>query len=234
MTMHKVNALLKKDIKNDLRNGTVILFLIMPIFFTLLYGMLFSDMEDLSPIFLVTIGVLMNCSMFPISGTGLFIAEEKEKNTLRTLTLSNVSATEFLFSKAVVSYVLCETVAVAIYLITAPGISFPWFFLVTSLTTLCLMMLGAVVGILSPNQMTTGILGTPLALIMLMPPIFGQMNEAIGRIARFVPTNAMIELLFSEDGRGFHFAVMAGWIVIGVLAFIIVYRRKRWIDGRFC
>ncbi|MCL1796373.1 MAG: ABC transporter permease [Clostridia bacterium] len=227
MTVHKVRAMLKKDVKNDLRNGTVILFLFMPVFFTLLYGVLFADAEDLGPMFLLIFGILMNCSMFPISGTGLLIAEEKEKSTLRTLMLSNVSATEFLFSKAVVSYVLCEAAAVAIYLITAPGTPLLWFLLITTLTTLCLMLLGAVVGILSPNQMTTGILGTPLTLIMLMPPIFGQINEAIGKIARFVPTNAMIELLLSEDDRWFHFAVLAGWIVIGILAFVVVYRRKR-------
>lgn len=223
----KIRALLRKDVKNDLRNTTVLLYLVLPLFFTILYKSIFSDTEGMPSSFVLVIGILMNICMFPISGTAMFIAEEKEKNTLRTLMLSNVSAAEFLLSKALVSYVLTEAIGVGIYLITNADVSLPWFLLITSLAAICLMLLGAVVGIVSKNQMSTGIIASPLMLIMLMPPIFAQISESIAKIAQFVPTNALIELMVGTERTAFHLTVLISWIVVSCALFAVVYRRKR-------
>lgn len=227
ITPYKVRALLRKDLKNDLRNGTTVLFLLLPIMFTVIYQSMGLGEGGMPTAFVTVLCLLMNTCMFPISGTAMFIAEEKEKHTLRTLMLSNVSAGDFLLSKGIIAYSLTELVNLVIYAITRPDISLPFYVLVTSLAVLCLMMLGAIVGIVSRNQMSTGVMASPLMLLMMLPAIFSMMNESIERVAQFTPTHALISLILGDGQMGFRFAVLIGWLILCGVLFAFVFRRNQ-------
>lgn len=164
--LQKTRILFLKDWKDTLKNGNGMILAVLPLFFTLLYRMLPIDGMPMPREFISLIGVLMNLALVPVALLSMMIAEEKEKNTLRTLMLSNVGAVEFLTSKCLVVLVLLSVVNLAVFFLTGMALSaLPLFLLVTTLTALCLMFLGAVIGLLCKNQMSTGTLASPVALL---------------------------------------------------------------------
>ncbi len=228
ISAHKIKALFRKDIKDIFKNSQSLLMILLPIVFTLLYRYISLGGEHMDQSFVMATGLLMNLSLVPISAMSMMIAEEKEKNTLRTLMLSNVSAGEFLISKALVIYLITQFVSLIIYFLSgASAISFVRFFFGTSFTCLCLMLFGSIIGILSKNQMTTGTMSAPFALILLIPAIFGQVDEGFAKYARFTPTFAMLEILGSEGSIWFPLAVLLVWAAIAALLFTVIYRKKR-------
>lgn len=225
--LYKIIALCKKDIKDLRRNSSVVLMACLSLFFTVLYRFMNLGGEQLPAEFVLSIGVLMNISMLPIAVMSMIIAEEKEKFTLRTLMLSNVSAMDFLVSKAIVIFVLSQSVSVISYMVVGSIFPFGTFFGITALTCVCMLLFGAIVGIISKNQMSTGVASTPLTMIMLIPAIFGQADEEIAKIAQFIPTYAMLELFKGTDRSVFYLLVIACWIIIAAVLFTVVYQKKR-------
>ena len=224
---YKIKALMKKDVKDIRRNSSAILMATLSVFFTILYRFLNLGGEQLPIEFVLSIGVLMNISMLPLSVIAMIIAEEKEKNTLRTLMLNNVSAGEFLISKALIVLVIAEAVNVLCFIFTQAPIPFGTFLGVTVLTCVCMLLFGATVGVISKNQMSTGVMTAPLAMLMLMPAIFGMADESIQSVARFTPTFSMLQLLFGEGNALFNIAVIVVWTVAAAALFTVIYARKR-------
>lgn len=224
---YKIGALLKKDIKDIRHNSSAVLMATMPLFFTVLYRFMNLGGEQLPVEFVLSLGVLMNVSMLPISVMAMIIAEEKEKNTLRTLMLSNVSAGEFLISKAIIILCVAELVNILCFVITGAPFQLATFIPITLLTCICMLAFGATVGISSKNQMSTGVTATPITMLMLLPAIFGQVDEGIAKIARFTPSFAMLELLIGESSKLFSLLVILVWIIVAVTLFVMTYAKKR-------
>jgi ABC-2 type transport system permease protein len=195
----------------------------------LIFALVYQSMDIGMPAdYVMMLCLLMNMSMTGVSCMAMMIADEKEKHTLRTLMLSNVSASEFLLSKALVVLCLTEFGSLLIYFITGSTVPMLTRFLPVSLVTcLCLLIIGALVGIISKNQMTTGLFAAPVMLILLLPPMLAQINDTYLQFARFTPTYSMVNLLFQEGDRLFSIAVLAGWVLLGALLFALAYRRKR-------
>lgn len=225
----KVRALFKKDLKDALKNGNFLLLAAMPIVLTLIYRLINFDGFSLEPEFVLTFGLLMALTLVPLSTTSMMIAEEKEKSTLRTLMLSNVSAGEFLISKALVIFVLVELVCLVIYMLTGLPISgLGRMLLVTAASSVSMILLGALIGIVSKNQMSTGMLSAPLALVLLMPAIFAQMSDGVMAYARFLPTTAMLQMIsMPQEGILFPLMVILVWTVLSAVLFFFTYQRKR-------
>ena len=227
--LQKTRILFLKDWKDTLKNGNGMILAVLPLFFTLLYRMLPIDGMPMPREFISLIGVLMNLALVPVALLSMMIAEEKEKNTLRTLMLSNVGAVEFLTSTCLVVLVLLSVVNLAVFFLTGMALSaLPLFLLVTTLTALCLMFLGAVIGLLCKNQMSTGTLASPVALLLMIPPMFAQMNDTVAKIAQFIPTYSMIELLYMNgQPKALPWMVIGVWLVGAFALFMLVYRKKR-------
>ena len=226
--LNKIKALLIKDIRNNLRNSNTIIFTLLPILFTELYHKFSFGGKKMDSFYVFTIGLLMSVCTMPISSMAISISEEKEKNTLRTLMLANVSPIEFLFSKTFIIFCLTQFVGTIVYLLTGATIDYSWYFLTSSITNISLICLGAVIGILSKNQMSTSILSMPLILILLIPTALGNLNDSIGMFARYLPTNAMLELLKKQNMK-FNCATISTWLLISICLFIYSYR-KRMVD----
>lgn len=224
---YKIKALMKKDFKDIRRNSSAILMAALSLFFTVLYRFLNLGGEQLPVEFVLSIGVLMNISMMPIAVMAMFIAEEKDKNTLRTLMLSNVSAVEFLLSKAAVVLLVTESVNILSYIFTQGPFPFGTYLAVTMLASVCMLFFGATVGVLCKNQMSTGVLSSPLAMLMLMPAIFGQVDKSIAGFARFIPTYAMLQLILNEGNQLFSVLVIVVWTILAAALFSVIYAKKR-------
>ena len=207
-TMRKIGALCQKDFIDMFKNPSMLVCLIMPIGFAVLFRYMLSDVgvatvgEDpnaagaavgqilatfeLSSSLCMAIGMVV--SMAVVYG----IAEEKEKHTLRTLMLANVSAGQIIVSRALISLVL---------------------------------------GLASRDQMTAGLYAVPVILIALAP-MFGAYNETVSDFVLYLPTGGMNTLvglmmqgnLFTNEAL-VPLAVTLGWTVGCAILFVALFKR---------
>ena len=127
-------------------------------------------MDMLSKGYVFTLCVLLTLAMVPVALMGTIIAEEKEKNTLRTLMLNDVKPTEFLVSKVLLCMLFVMVDNVLIYFIIGlPIKTFIIYQLITLFTSVSLIFFGALIGLLSKNQMSAGLLSTPFMLVFMAP-----------------------------------------------------------------
>ncbi|WP_238881862.1 ABC transporter permease [Clostridium sp. YIM B02551] len=237
LSMRKINALFKKEIKDLGKNKNVSIMYLLPIFFSFVYSKMLgaSSAEEgigKSDILIMCLGM----SLTLVTGfcMAMLIAEEKEKNTLRTLMLSGVSAGEFIAGKALITLLLTEIIDIIIFYLIGIEVKYLGIYvLLTTPVIFTMIELGAVIGILSPNQMSTGVIGMPILFAFLMLPIFSRFNETIENIAAIIPNthmNTMLEKSFKGEGLGAGdikgIAIMIAWIIIGALIFAYVYKKK--------
>ncbi len=119
---HKIVTLFRKDMKDSLQNKNTLIIAVLPVFFAIIFERLYGDMEEAALVYgnmAFYMSVLMTVALMGTTFLSTMVAEEKEKNTLRVLMLSNVSAADFIISKVLVNFVYTEVLCTAIALITA-------------------------------------------------------------------------------------------------------------------
>ena len=161
ISMRKLRALYKKDLMDFVKNPAISASVLLPVAFVLLYKYVVGPnlaIEEVS-VFLLNLGLLMNCSMSGVLIVSTSVAEEKEKFTLRTLILSNVSAMEFFLSKILVAVCVTFLGNVVIFLISGePTGHMPVYILASLLGSCCVIMISALIGLLSRDQMSCSVL----------------------------------------------------------------------------
>lgn len=233
LTARKISILYKKDFKDILKNISISISMIIPVFFAILYQYLFSDLL-LPETYLLTLVLALNLTMAAVMIPATSIAEEKEKNTLRTLMLSNVNGFEFCMSKMLVSSTFLLITNVIIFLILRQNpVYLPGFILITVIGAIPLIVLGAAVGLAARDQMTAGVYEIPLMLVFLFPTIFAGMNSVAQKIADFTPCNTAVEAVinlvqgdfFTKDTL-FAGCVSIAWIILSIALFVYLFKRK--------
>lgn len=230
MRIHKIKALFKLGIEDLCKNMNVFIYIIMPIGFALLY----SNMDLLGKEYIFSLCVLLMLAMVPVALMGTIIAEEKEKNTLRTLMLNDVKATEILFAKALICMLFVVIDNLLMFFII--GLSMEHFLLyqlVCLFVGIAVILFGAVVGLLAKNQMSAGLLSLPF-MFLLMAPLFTGMvqSDIFSKISSFLPTDAMMEILdhiakgtMTISNVGTSFLIILVWLAGSIILFNIVYKK---------
>lgn len=234
ISLRRIKALTKKEFKSFTKNSNVLLMCMLPIMFSIIYSYIYGSNENGVPKLMVLLLCLnMNlimCSSFTIA---MLIAEEKEKNTLRTLLLSGVSALEFLFGKVVLTLILSTLTNILIYFICGIEVKYlGWFLLISTLVIISMIIIGALIGMFSKNQMSTSVVGMPVLLVFLLIPMMAEFNENIRNVAKFTP-NYNMNVIFNKVLAGsslssqeiLPFASIFVWIVLTGIGFIIAYNK---------
>lgn len=90
MSWNKIYAIFNKQLKDTLKNRSVLIqFLMFPIMAIIMQNSV--KMQGMPENYFVTLFASMYIAMAPITSMAAIISEEKEKNTLRVLLMSNVS-----------------------------------------------------------------------------------------------------------------------------------------------
>ena len=234
ISLRRIKALTKKEFKSFTKNSNVLLMCMLPIMFSIIYSYIYGSNENGVPKLMVLLLCLnMNlimCSSFTIA---MLIAEEKEKNTLRTLLLSGVSALEFLFGKVVLTLILSTLTNILIYFICGIEVKYlGWFLLISTLVIISMIIIGALIGMFSKNQMSTSVVGMPVLLVFLLIPMMAEFNENIRNVAKFTP-NYNMNVIFNKVLAGgslssqeiLPFVSIFVWIVLTGIGFIIAYNK---------
>ena len=246
MTLRRVGALADKDLADLFKNPTMFAVILMPIGFMLLFRLVIGDTaadagltgaelalaEEQIGTFLLGSGLCMSVGMVASMTLIYGIAEEKERHTLRTLMLANVSAGEVAASKGGVALAAVVAVGAACFAVAGgePGL-LPAYLALTALGAVPVVLVSLVLGLASRDQMTAGFYSVPVLLLALVPT-FGMVSEAVEAAAALSPLGGVWDLLgLAAGGRLLTadalapLAVTLAWVVAGAAVFAALYRR---------
>ena len=105
--MKNIAVIFKKQIRDTLKNKMVLIqFLMFPVLVVIFENVV--KIEDMPEHFFVKLFAVMFVGMAPLTCMSAIIAEEKEKNTLRVLLMSNVKPAEYLVGVGSYVFVMCS------------------------------------------------------------------------------------------------------------------------------
>jgi len=232
ISLRKISALYVKNMKNIFYNPFIMTSPAAILVLSYLFGafMIPNDAPVEIIIFLMNMVVIMNAIMCGVMIMSVLIAEEKEKNTLNVLITSTVSGMDFLFGNvftAATITIICNT---AIYfIIGAQGIiPFGEYFLITGIGAVAAITFGATFGLLAKNQAAASTMTVPLALLVIIPPLF-KGNFFIDNILCYFFTEqigiALIELIDGELSL-MRIVIIAANFTVFALIFGLCYRKR--------
>lgn len=180
----KILAVFQKQMKDTIKNkGVFIQFIMFPLLVIIMENSI--NMEDMPNHFFVPLFATMYIGMAPLTVMASILAEEKEKNTLRVLLMSNVKPSEYLIG--VGSYILfiCM-IGAGVFAITGQykGEKLLEFLGIMLVGILISMLIGAAIGVWSKNAMSATSLSVPVMMIFAFLPMISMFNDTVKKISR--------------------------------------------------
>lgn len=235
--LRKIGALSVKDAKDIFRNPAIAVCALMPIGFMLLYRyVMFANIppegQHEMTGFLLGIAPCFAVGMISSMTIVYTLSEEKEKHTLRTLMLANVSGNQVMAAKVLVSLIVIAVVDVICFLVIGADASlFAPYIAIALVGSVSTVLLSLVFGLVSRDVMSSGVYCLPILLIALLP-MFSMFGEGFETAARYSPCGGMYDLMgLLYDGRLFAsdaimpLIVTFAWIVVCAVAFVLMFKK---------
>ena len=225
--MRNVGVIFQKQLKDTLKNKTVLIQFIMFPLMTLIMEHAIS-LPDMPELFFTKLFSVMYMGMAPMTSAAAIISEEKEKNTLRALMMANVKPWEYLLGVGAYVWTLCMAGA-GIMATGLPASDVPFYLGVMAAGFVISISLGACIGIFSSNQMTATSLFLPVMLVFSFSPMLAMFNDKIEKVARIFYTQQLRVLMNQMSFEGIKPESIMILIVNAVLAialFFVAFKRK--------
>ncbi len=228
--MRNIAAIFQKQLLDTLRNKTVLLqFVLMPVMAVLMQSTVRP--EGLGENFFVILFAAIYVGMAPMTAAGAIIAEEKEKNTLRVLLLSNVRPREYLIG--VGGFVWLASMAGAGVLCAVGNYTAPQraqFLAVMAAGILASTLIGAAIGVVSGSQMAATSLTVPVMVVFSFVPMIALFNDTAAAVSRWL-YSGQVSAALGRIGNGAlpweGILVMGANLLAAGLLFTAAYRRCR-------
>jgi ABC-2 type transport system permease protein len=199
MRIPNITALFQKQVKDVFKNMPVlILFIVYPVVAVIMTTAM-KDQPDTGTLF-ISIFATMHCVFTPIVSTVSIISEEKEKNTLRVLIMSNVTLKEYLLS--IGGFVFAATLLTGssfIFISDHPAENALSFLLSMGIGTLISIVLGNCIGLFSKNAAAANGMAVPFGLIFAFLPMLASFNKQIEAVSRFTYGQQISYLLAGKE-----------------------------------
>ena len=225
--MHNISVIIKKQLKDTLKNKTVLIQFVMFPVLTLIFEHAIN-IPDMPELFFTKLFSVMYMGMAPLVAVASVIAEEKEKNTLRVLTMANVKAWEYLAGIGIYVWTICMAGAGVMATTLSSG-DIPFYLGVMAAGFIISIAIGACIGIIASNQMAATSLSLPVMLIFSFMPMLAMFNDKIEKIAGIFYTQQIRELLGNMTFDGIKTETMLVVAVNALLAlslFFAAFKRK--------
>lgn len=226
-----VSSIFQKQIKDVFKNFQVlILFFVYPIVALVMTSAITDEFGFGSEIFFISIFSAMHCIFTPIVATASIISEEKEKNTLRALIMSNVKPVDYLIS--IGGFVFICTMLTGLIFLLASDFTIDAmlkFIISMSIGSICSIVLGLTIGGFSKNMTSANAIAVPFGMVFAFLPMLATFNEKIAEISRFTYGYQISSLIASDSFNIsiFDFTVIFLNLIIFIIAFIIVFRKNK-------
>lgn len=191
--MRNIGIIIKKQLRDTLKNKTVLIQFIMFPVMTLIMEHAVS-IPDMPEFFFTKLFSVMYIGMAPLTSVASIIAEEKEKNTLRVLTMANVKSWEYLAGVGIYVWTLCMAGA-GVMATGLPSSDIPFYLCIMATGFIISIAMGAAVGVFAPNQMVATSLFMPVMMVFSFVPMLAMFNDKIEKVARVFYTQQLRVLL---------------------------------------
>lgn len=198
--MKNMIAIFQKQIKDTLKNKSVLVqFLIFPVMSIIMECSI--HIEGMPEHFFANMFAAMYVGMAPLVAMSAIISEEKEKNTLRVLFMSNVKPTEYLAGVGSYIWVICMLGGCVIGISGGyKGAVLLSFLVIVGAGILVSMLIGAAIGTSSKNQMAATSLTVPVMVVFSFLPMLSMFNESIEKIAK-ITYSQQVSILINGMGK---------------------------------
>ncbi len=227
--MKNITAVFLKQIKETFRNKTILIqFLMFPVMVIIMENAI--KLENMPEHFFVKLFAVMFVGMAPLTCMSAIISEEKEKNTLRALMMSNVKPFEYLIGTGFYVFIMCIMGAVVFAVCGGyEGKDFLTFMLIMATGILLSSLTGAVIGVFSKNQMSATSITIPVMMIFSFLPMLSMFNENIEKVARITYSQQMSILINGIGNSAIKpesIVIIAVNFVVASILFTLAFRKK--------
>ena len=187
--MRNIIIIIKKQLKDTLKNKTILIqFILFPIMTLIMeYAITLDGMPEL---FFTKLFSIMYIGMAPLTSVAAIISEEKEKNTLRVLIMSNVKPWQYLTGVGLYVWLICMAGAgVMATRLDMEAITF--YMCIMGIGFAISIIAGACIGIYSKNQMSATSLVIPVMMILAFLPMLAMFNDKIAKVAKIFYTQQL-------------------------------------------
>lgn len=226
--MIHVITIFKKQLKDTFKNKTVLIQFIMFPVLTLVMNCAIQ-INGMPKNFFVSLFAVMYIGMAPLSSIAAIIAEEKEKNTLRLMLMSNVKPHEYLIG--IGSYVWTACMLGAVVICAAGSYTFRErviFMVVMTIGILASLLAGAAIGTWSKTQMMATSITLPVMMVFSFMPMLSMFNTTIADVARViysVQISRMLNQISSlHPGLG-NMCIVAANLILFTALFSFAYKK---------
>ncbi len=221
-------AVFKKQLADTLKNSTVLIqFVMFPVLIVLMNHAV--HIEGMPDNFFVCLFSTMYIGMAPLTSMAAIVSEEKEKNTLKVLMMSNVKPAEYLLGVGGYIWFICM-IGSAVFCLEGKYMKKEaiLFMGIMAIGIFISLLIGAAIGTLSSNQMMATSITVPVMMIFSFLPMLSMFNEKIETIAKFIYSQ-QISILISQIKHWqldiASILVIISNIVIAALLFTFSYRK---------
>ena len=225
--MKNIIVIIKKQIKDTIKNKTVLIqFILFPILTIIMENAI--KMDGMPEMFFTKLFSIMYIGMAPLTAMAAIISEEKEKNTLRVLMMANVKPWQYLVGVGVYVWTICMLGAG----IMATGLdreNVLAYMLIMGAGFILSILAGACVGIYSKSQMVSTSVVMPVMMILSFAPMLSLFNDKIAKVSKVLYTQQMRLILdnmkLSDIKTESAIIIMVNAVIVLAL-FFIIFRRK--------
>ena len=198
--------------QETLANKSILLQVLMPVFFVFLYKFIFSLNgagkelgADRLAILLMNISLPFSLAMSVGTPIIIILAEEREKHNLQSLRLAGVTAGQYILSALIWPAIIGIFYIVITPILIGAKLSNQVFSygLVLLLTLLVLIFFFLMVGLFCKNQVMAQSLSVPAMLLVAFIPMFSNMNEDLFKVLRY--SFLGLFTIFMKDWSNFQF-----------------------------
>lgn len=225
--MRNIVFIIKKQIKDTIKNKTVLIqFVMFPVLALIFEHAI--NIPDMPELFFTKLFSVMYMGMAPLTAVAAIISEEKEKNTLRVLMMANVKSLEYLAGIGIYVWAICMTGA-CVMATSIPTVDIPFFLGVMAVGFVISIVIGACVGIFAPNQMVSTSMVMPVMLIFSFAPMLAMFNDKIEAVAKVFYTQQIRLLLNNMTFDGIKpesLVIVALNSVLAIILFLAAFKKK--------
>ncbi|MEG0386321.1 MAG: ABC transporter permease [Solibacillus sp.] len=230
ISIRRIQAIFMKDYKEFSRNYAVSFVVLIPIFLAIVYGK--SGSNTIQTYFLP---INMTFSMVTAYIQACLIAEEKERNTLRSLMMSPASITDILLGKSVLVFVITAVLlAVSMFLVGYTPENIPVLVMGLVVSTVFYIAMGIICGLFTKSVMEASLAILPVMIIFSFAPLAIVLGEThiVYKIVQWLPGSQLI-LLAEEINKQAStmslltpIAVMSIWSVVAILISVVLFKKR--------
>lgn len=226
--MNNIIAIFKKQLKDTFKNKTVLIqFVMFPVLTIIMNNTI--KIDGMPENFFVTLFATMYIGMAPLTSMTAVISEEKEKNTLRVLMMSDVKPYEYLVGTG--SYILAACMAGAVVICITGSYSLQESFIfiaVMAAGIIVSLLTGATIGIFSKTQMMATSVSVPVMMVFAFMPMLSMFNTTLAKFSKLIypgQINIMLKQISSLQLEISNICIIASNLFIFTALFTIAYKK---------